>query len=181
MSRNLTGQPSAAAKVSSKHSRRNSLKSNNEQVITQIVTSTRIWKSLITIDAVLPYINDSKPAALPSGIVWITPRIATPAPKNTLSTIPIAASSLIRVCSRIKSTAAHPITPVMAAPANNIGNDFPSPPSATASMKDKPTPGSVACESVSPIKERLRNNRKPPMSPQAQPNNIVQITTRRVL
>jgi len=81
----------------------------------------------------------------------------------------------------MKSTAQQPITPLIDAPSKRIGKDLPSNPRATETIKAIPTPGSMAWESVSPIKERFRKSRNPPISPQAQPSKSVQITTNLVL
>ena len=72
--------------------------------------------------------NDSKPAACPACIFWIILRIATPRPKNTLKTMPSAASSLTRVYLRISSTQPIPTMPVTSPPSSSAGSDLPVPP-----------------------------------------------------
>ncbi|RME40799.1 MAG: hypothetical protein D6788_02610 [Planctomycetota bacterium] len=74
-----------------------------------------------------------------------------PAPKKTLSTMPMAASSRTRGTYRSPITASTPSTPVVAAPSSSHPICF-SPVSRNASAM----PGSVAWLSASPSIARLR-------------------------
>ena len=60
-------------------------------------TPSIVNASLATIDAAFPNINPCNPAELPLGISVAIFNKHNPSPKNTLSTMPIAASSFNRV------------------------------------------------------------------------------------
>ena len=63
---------------------------------------------------------------------WITLLKTIPAPKKTLSTMPMAASSLVRVQRQTKVTSATPTRPVANAPASMAVNCQPPAPVAEA-------------------------------------------------
>lgn len=108
-------------------------------------------------------------------------RLATPTPKKTESTKPIATSSRSFVVLRISSIVAMPATPEIVAPRRRPGRDLPSPPSETITAKAIAMPGRVAWERASPMSERFLRRRKEPTSPAAIPSRVVLRTTRRVL
>ena len=104
-----------------------------------------------------------------------------PAPKKTLRTIPIAASSRSREKRRIPWMQSTPRTPVMVAPARSTGRDLASSPSEAAKRKASAMPGRVAWLRASVISERLRSKAKTPMIPAANPSRVVPEMTMVVL
>ena len=87
-----------------------------------------------------------------------------PAPKKVLSTIPIAASSLVRVQRQITVTAPIANSPVASAPSE-------SPMRLRLSMitNAMQIPGSAACESMSPTSARRRRTANVPIVPAVAP------------
>ena len=137
--------------------------------------------SFATIEAVLPKMKDSKPAACPRGICWITPKSEIPAPKKTLRMTPNAVSSLSFVRFRIARIAMTPSNPVIVAPRRRRGRDFSFHPQTLASKKLRVIPGKVAWLMASPIRARLRRRVKTPTTPAAHPSIAVPRSTTRVL
>ena len=93
-----------------------------------------------------------------------------PAPKKTLSTVPMAASSGNLVWSRIHCTAITPNAPLAAAPISRIGRLRPSSPSAVATRKPRATPGRVAWLMASLTSARRRSSTKTPITPAPAPS-----------
>ncbi len=96
----------------------------------------------------------------------------TPAPKKVLSTMPRAASSLVRVPRETKVARAMPASPVASAPASMAQNSR-----RPKSKKAKHRPGSAACETTSPASARRRNTAKHPNTPATAPSRLVPKST----
>lgn len=178
-SRNRTGHPVLAAYDSSKQSNVNSFRNATTAIVTTPHTVAINKKSPRTIDAVFPYMNASNPDA--PGNPCTIRKIATPAPKNTLKTTPIATSSRNCVLCKITDIAPTPAKPETAAPANNHPSSLPPPNQTVPIANAMPTPGNVAWERTSPNNERFLKSKNPPIAPLPNPSRNVESTTSRVL
>ncbi len=88
-----------------------------EQMACNWDVAENVNKTEKSMEAVLPYMKEDSPAALPVSILVASPNRAIPKPKNTLSTIPNAASSFKRVYFWMNTTDAVPRIEKTAAPA----------------------------------------------------------------
>ena len=102
-------------------------------------------------------------------------------PKNTESTMPIAASSLSREWCKMRWMHATPMMPVTAAPSISKGIDLPEYPSDVATKNAPAIPGRVAWLSASAVSERLRKSANDPITPAAIPSSVVPNITALVL
>ena len=111
--------------------------------------------------AAWPKRNLSIPLLSPVGKRWIIVTMQMPTAKNVASTIPSAASSFSRVVRVIQPTAIVPSNPANVAPIRIASGSL-----VMFQRNPSATPGSTACESVSPTSAILRTTMKLPSSPQ---------------
>jgi hypothetical protein len=127
--------------------------------------------------AAAPNVYESRPARLPPVVlVWMMRLSEVPAAKNTLSTMPIAASSLMRVKRRSSDTTSTPSRPVTSAPHSMTGKLR-----SCQTKKPRQMPGNPAWARASPSSARRRNTAKQPANPAPAPSTLVPASTTSVL
>jgi hypothetical protein len=95
-----------------------------------------------------------------------------PKPKNALSMMPMAASSLVRVQRTTTVSSAMAINPLARAPSDRLSKSR-----EPVITNARQTPGSEAWASMSPTSERRRSTAKLPATPAAPPSNAEPIVT----